>query len=499
MSDAPIKTSQSRVFLIEDGAGPGHLPDYLGLARAGSIDWAQGTITPVRRPSPTRYGEFDVIDRIRGQRDLPTMPIEALKTFALSQLLRVVRKGCAVDLHVNFGECEDPQSFDKGWQVKTILEGALPSNYSTGDLGALDNDTDAPIRETVPFTGLQIYDVKHLRGSVQAATEITDPVVDVVICDSVTCGACGIASDGCQIAFALTGVTTASPGLPSELLYTQNGGQTWAATNITTLPLGVAGTRMACVGTNLVVISHGDDSLHYAPIVDILAGVETWTEVTTGIEAAGSPNDIFSLDSEHTWLVGDGGYVYFTADPTLGVSVQSAGGVTTENLTRVHAMDEEHIVAVGANNAIIASANGGAAFSLITGPTPGNDLTAIWMRSAEEWFVGADDGELYFTINEGAAWTVKAFAGHGAGVVYDIQFSTRNVGYMAHATATPRGRIFRTTNGGYTWVLMPEDTSLVMPANDAITTLAACRDDANVVFGGGIADDDADGFLIKFS
>jgi len=49
---------------------------------------------------------------------------------------------------------------------------------------------------------------------------------------------------------------------------------------------------------------------------------------------------------------------------------------------------------------------------------------------------------------------LKGFPGSGSGVVYDICFASDAVGYLAHATTTPAGRILRTYDGGYSWNIL---------------------------------------------
>ncbi|KKM76233.1 hypothetical protein LCGC14_1382250, partial [marine sediment metagenome] len=376
---------------------------------------------------------------------------------------------------------------------------ARPTDYTTGELGALDADANAAIAEDVPFTGQDYYELKQLVAAALAEAEVTDPVIDVAICDAKTCGECGLPSDGCQVMFALTGVTTGSPGLPSELLYSQDGGATWAATSITTLALGEAASAMACVGTNLVVISNASDSLHYAPITDILTGTEVWTEVAVGFVAAGSPNAIFSLGRTKTWIVGDGGYVYFSDDITQGVVVQTDGAVTAQDLQSIHGASSERLAASGAANAFIVTSNGGTTWAAVVGPNVGVLLSVVSFRpdaSDDEIWIGDAGGQLWYSLNVGQTWVEKTFPGSGAGTIYDLVWSTHSVGYLSHSTIAPAGRILRTISGGQSWYVLPEAPGINMPANDQVSALAACEEDANLVLGGGIADDGTDGFLV---
>ena len=500
MGSRIAKTPNSRVFTIEDRAGPSHVPVYQSLARAQAVSWAQGDVTPIRVPDPNEYGKFIVIDEITGQQGLPTLGLQFRMTRDLSAMLKLVRKGCPLDVQVHVGACKNPQDFNKGWEIVRILEGARITTYGTDDMGALDSNENAVVNETLPLTGLDYYEIKQLTGQEVAPTQITQEVVGVAICDSRTCGECGISSDGCQRVFAVTKTHGGSPGLTAQLVYSQDQGATIGVTTVTTLGSNEDPSGLACVGTRLVVISQESESIHYEDIVDVLNGVAAFTEMSTGFVAAKGPNAIFSRNSAMTWLVGQGGYIYFSSDITASVTVQSAGTVTVQNLLAIHGADDLNLVAVGAANTVLVTSNGGSTWAAVTGPAPAVALNAVWMRSATEWLVGTAGGELYYTLDSGTTWTLKAFPNSGSGAVRAIFFSTPSIGYMAH-DYTPAGgltgRILRTIDGGHSWYVLPEAPGTSLPSNDKIGALAGCDEDPNLVFGGGLADNGTDGILVK--
>jgi len=487
-----VRTPFSRVFTIEDKAGPANAPVYQGQGRAMGPSWGFGDLTPIREPDPDRYGAFKVVGSIRGERDLPTLPLEVRYTYTLSEMLRIGRKGCPLDAQIHMGKCQDPRDFDGGWDKVLVFEGAYITNWAPGELGALEQGEDAVINESVDLTGEDMYEVKKLNLSELAAAAITREVIDVAICDSVQCGICGVPSDGCQVAFAITLQSIASPGLPAELFYTSDGGAIWASTNITTITAGNAPTALGCVGTRLAVLSNAENAIGYALISEILLGTETWVEVT----GYAGPNAIFSLGSTFTWIVADAGYIYFTSDITAAPTTQSAGAATVQNLTAIHGIDENNLVAVGASNAVVYTRDGGLNWSAVVGPAVGVALTGVWMRGENEWVVCTTGGRLYYTLDAGATWTEKAFPGSGTGTCRDVVFGTPSVGYLAHATATPAGRVLRTINGGFSWYVLPEGTGTI-PANDRINAIAACAENPNVFFAGGLADNATDGYLVK--
>lgn len=489
----------SRMWLIEMGANPNRVPAYQGQWAAGAASWSLGDNTLLYIPSKDRYGGFDVAGKIKGERGAPTLPVTARYLRDVqSVLLRIADNGCDHDLQLHMGQCQDPQDFNKGWDKILVLETASPTDWGTTDLGAMQPDNQEAVNEEVPFSGERFYEIVKIAISAQAATELVQEVVDVLICDMVTCGECGISSNGCDVALALTLTAGGSPGLAAEIIFTSDGGLTYGQTNVTTLAANEDPDAFACVGSNVVVISEDSESIHYAPLADLVNGTEVWTQVTTGFVAGNGPLAIYSGSSMHTWIVGENGYIYFTDDPTSQVVVQDAGVATADNLNSVHAFDIENVIAGGDNGALVLSRNGGETWDLIVTSADilAANINAVWMKDVDIWFVGTDAGQLFYTADAGINWVEITFPGSGAGVVRDIQFASDSVGYMAHDTVTPAGRLLRSVDGGHSWYVAPEDNTTI-PANDQINAIAPCEANVNIAWAGGLADDGTDGILVK--
>lgn len=495
LSSKFYRNDYSRVFLIPYRAGPANAPAYQGLWKAGALSWNQGDVTLVRVPSPTQYGAFDVVGKILGQPGNPELPIMARYTNQISELLKMAVAGCDHDLQVHIGECRNPQDFNGGWVKIVVLEAGHVTSYRTGELGALDPSERAVINEEVPFSGENAYEIKNIAFASKAGGQVTQEVVAITICDQASCGLCGLPSDGCQVIFAATKSTGASPGLFAEIIFSDDGGLTWDDATISSFTATEDPTSLHCVGTNLIVLSDSEASLHYAEITDILENGDAavWTEVATGFVSGGEPRKIYTASPSATWIVGKGGYIYFTTDPTNGVEVQDAGVATTQQLNAVHGLDDQTIVAVGNSNAVVFTQNGGETWDAITGPSVGVNLTSIVMINSLRWFVGTAAGTLYYTEDGGTTWTIKNFPGSGTGNVADVVFVTQTVGYMSHTTAGGAGRILRTIDGGFSWYVAPEGTSTI-PTNQAINDLAVCSD-PNIVWGGGLGSG-SDGIIV---
>lgn len=495
MVSQAFTNSYSRVWFQDGGPGPARSRDYHGNWKAGAVSWDKGDLTVIREPDPNSYNRFIRVGRFRGEPGDPQLPITARYTFQRSELMKAARADCDHALHIHMGACKDPQDFARGWEKVVILEGAAITSYGTDDLGAMSPDETAPVNEDVPFTGTDLYEVLRLNFSEQAASTVLREITSIYVCDSEQCGACGVSSDGCQIVLALEGGISASPGLPPRVIFTSNGGASWSTRTVTTLAANEAGSKIFCTGSYTVVLSGDDTSLHYIATADLLAGTGSWAEVATGFVATHDPLDAWSLGATENWIVGEAGYIYFTDDPTSGVTVNNAGVATTQDLNDVHFYDSLNGVAVGASNAVVYTTNGGTSWTSVTGPAVGVVLNAVWMLSPTQWLVGTAGGSLYYTLDSGTTWTEKSFPGSGSGQVRDIQFVTPSVGYMAHSTSAPAGRVLRTIDGGYSWYVMPESTGSI-PTNDYVKALAVC-DDPNIVFGGGLGDNAVDGFLVK--
>lgn len=495
-SNQLLQSGYSRVFIIENGASPTSPAQYEGLMRAAKATWDQGKVTTVFVPNASQYGRFDVAGKIAGEPGLPQIDIEALYTTDLSELLKLVAQECDHDLQLHFGVCRNPQDFNGGWDKIMVLEKARASNYSTTDLGAMQPSQAASVTETTKFEGQTLYEIKKLSFVERAQAQINDEVVAITFCDSPSCGSCGVPSDGCQAIFAVSKSSGASPGLLASVIFSVDGGKNWFNDPVDSLSAAQSPSDMICVGNNLIIVSSGAGAIEWADTSDVVAGVETWTQVTTGFVAAHGPACIFSLNEVNTIIGGLGGYIYQTVDPTSGATVVLDPGIATvENLNSISAADQDNVVIVGNNNAVVVTSDGGSVWTSITGPAVGVNLNSVWMQSLTEWWIGGADGNLYYTLNGGVTWARKIFPGSGSGSVTDIRFVTDSVGYLAHNTTTPKGRVLRTIDGGFSWYVLP-DSAGSMPINRGFNALAVCAD-VNKVFAGGLANNNVDGIIVE--
>lgn len=488
----PAVNSFSRVFLIEGGARPDHAPVYESCMAVGAVSRAYGDITRIECPDPNNYGKFVEIGTIRGSTERATTTLTGRYASDLrSDMLRLAEKGCKVDVHVHFGACKDPSNFTK-FDKAVVLADADITNLNLGELGTLGSDAQSQVDESIDISAESIVEILPIKYASRATDVLDVEVVDMVVFDTASCGDCEDESDGCQKIFGVTLTGgLGSPTATADCIYSIDGGTTWYANDVDSAGGSNSLDAIAGIGNYVVAIGNADGGLHYADSSDFDGSTTPdWTAVTTGIVAGGEPNDIWSVGTQ-AFVVGDAGYIYKVTDPTVGFTVLDAGVATSQNLNAVHALNDEFAVAVGDSGVVVKTENG-TTWTAMTSITATPNLNAVWIRNEREFWTGGADGKLYYTLDGGTTWTEKAFSGSGAGVIHDIAFAG-DVGFLAHATATPAGRILRSYDGGYQWVVTPESGTL--PANDRVTAIALCGDE-NKVFGGGLADDGSDGFVV---
>jgi hypothetical protein len=492
-SITPILTGNSRVFLIEGRARADHRPSYQSCMRMSGVSQGFGDIERHECPDPNEYGKFIEIARTRGATERPTTSLEGRYAMDLrSELMRLARKGCAIDVQLHFGRCTDP-SDSNVFQKAIVLEGAQITNFGTDDLGALQSGDNTVVNENAEISAEDMYEILPISYGVKAASIVDKEVLDVTLRDVASCGDCVLESDGCEKIYAITKTESGSPGSAADLIFSIDKGTTWYAADI--LPLGANDPdELDVVGSYVVIVSEATGALYHV-YRDELDGitVPVFYEVTDGFVLGGEPTCISAYGNQ-AFIGGAGGYIYTTDDPTVGVTEVDAGSATTDDLTAIHALSAEFAVAVGENGAVVYTETGTTWSPTDASPTVSH-LYAVWVKDEYEWYVGGADGKVYYTVNKGKSWVEKWFPGSGSGTVHAIAFSTPSVGWLSHETSAGKGRILRSYDGGYSWIVTPEGTA-TLPVNDKINALATCTADANFVVGVGLADDGVDGYVV---
>jgi hypothetical protein len=342
------------------------------------------------------------------------------------------------------------------------------------------------------------YPVGPLFLGEQAATNVGANVVDAVYAPPNDCIGCQI---GNERIYALTQPVGASPSVQAEIVYSVDGGSTWAEVNILGLGATVAPTAIDIVGEYLVVASRAAGAHYYARIDPDTGVPGTFATVTSGYVASAGPNDLYVVSPSEVYIVGNGGYIYRSTDITAGVTAVSAGTVTTQNLQRIHGAGET-LVAVGNLGTVLFSGDGAIWANATLNPTSAT-LFALSVRDDKTWWVGAGNGNLWYTATGGKTWTQVTVP--SATQINDIVFATDEVGYVAYDTTGPVGNLFCTVDGGNTWAAATTSTTparigSTWPTFDrvnriAVPVYAEAATAANFATLAGLAGDGSDGVI----
>ena len=483
------KSGQWRVFVQPDGSSPANPYLFVGCLSLGGFAEDLGTGEPIYCPSSEVAGAFDIVDTTSPPPALPTTDFTQHMNRQLQDFWWDLRKRkCEFNFKVKGSNCARPDDPDD-FESQIVVRRSKLTAFNTGAFNGLAEDAVIDLTGTLQLISFDRF-LPITFGEVADANVFAE-VVDGIYADKIQCGNCGEQSDGCQKAYALTKVEGASPALSSQIVYTNDGGNTWAYDDITSLATQ-AGTKMAQVGTRIVVISETDEAHHYKLQSAIDAGTAgSWTAVTGGYVATKGPQAIWSKSPSETYVAAEGGYVYFMANPASAVTVLTDGSVTTQNLNDIRGKGRT-IVAVGASNAVIVSYNGGATWSLVVGPAVGVVLNTVEVINDNIWFIGAANGKSYYTINGGTAW-VENTPDSAITNVNSIRFVDEIVGYMVVDLAASV-RLYRTADNGYSWHF---DGSYVGGVPDAANYnfVTPCPGNYNTVLIGGLATVGTDGIL----
>jgi hypothetical protein len=500
---APIKTPFSRIFVTRFGSSPSRVPQFLDFAIPLAPEQNFGEVTSIFAPDPSRYDSFVEVGETVGAEERPTIGMRMLYTFDKSLLLELAKRRCPFDVQIHFGQCKDPRNFNQGWEKILAFDAGRISTWNTDDLGAMTPGDNNPVNQEVDVSGSLMYEIMPLKVSEKAASSVVQEIIDIVVCDTAGCGGdCGEVSTGCDRVFALAAPAGSSPGMLASVIYTRDGYTTPGTSVITTLAIGEDPTGVACVGDYLVVAQPTSLALHYAAIADILNGDAVWAEVQGDIVSTKGPRAIDSYSPSDTLVVGAGGYIYkLEGSIEDGVTLKNAGGTTTEDLNSVYMFSTQEAVAVGDANAVVYSLDGGENWSSVTGPEVGADLLTVTMKTKSTWLVGTSTGKLWYTEDSGQNWTEKGFRSSGTGSVRKVAYASNQVAYMAHATTAggARGHLLRSIDGGNSWYRLPEGTSQTFPLVDRINSFALCEKEVNSLYAAGLADNAADGVILKLS
>lgn len=499
MTDISALTGiNQRVWYVEGGVNPANTPQLLSIGKFSS-DPSQkiGEATKIPAPDPNNFQRDIQVGTIPGSVDRATLAIGIRSTAQKSILMGWKNRRCRVDIYALSGRCGNPQDFTEGGEKWVYFPDGQISGHAYEGFGAFGLNESKETNETVDMTSEEYYEFLYMGQAQVGSTSTTRQITTVDVYRGTDCEDC---PDPCDRVIASMIGASATPGTQPVVLYSDDAGITWTSDTITTMFSNEVVSDGAVIGDNIVYVSNTSNSIHYTSIDKLYKNTNTWAETDSGFVAGKEPVAIWSADARHTWIVGDGGYIYFAKNYKTGVEVVDAGVASTQDLKAVHAYDSDNILVVGNTNTVIYSSDGGETWLTVTGPAVGVNLGACWMWDKDTWLVGegaGGTGKLWVTSNAGITWTTI-----GLPATYiqidKIVFVSEAEGYLSARTAG-QSYILRTITGGNEWVVLPQGKTAVAVDNTYLTDIAVCSKYANVAYAGGLADNGTAGIILKMT
>lgn len=486
----------TRVWYVEGGVHPTRTPVMLALGKF-STDPAQsiGDEKRITAPDPTNFERDIQVGTVRGSEDRATLSIGVRSTAQASTILGWKNKRCRVDIFALSGKCGNPQDFTEGGEKWLFFPDGRISNHGYENLSSFGLDENNPTNEKVDMTAQDYYEYLFMRQELIGAAYTTRQIYTVDVYRGNDCEDCPDPCDRVLCAMAGVGAT---PGTLPVILYSADGGESFASQIISTLFSNEGVADGEIIGGDIVYISYESDSIHWTNIEQLYLGSNTWTKTNSGFVVGKGPHAISSADARHSWIVGDGGYIYFVKNHRVAVEVQDAGVATIQNLNDVHALNTTYVLAVGNSNAVVYTQNGGVSWQSVAGPAVGVNLATCWMWDQTTWFVGegaGGTGKLWLTTNSGITWSQVGLPSSYARI-YKILFVSESEGYLLVNTGS-KGLVLRTITAGNEWVTLPQGKSGVAVNNSILTDADVCSKYSNIAFAAGTAVGGTAGIVLK--
>jgi len=452
-------TKQWGLWIQPDG--PNTTLRFLGCHTLDDLSEPGGGIKDIIRCFRADGTGWDIKGSTRNPPDIMTTTITTLIQQTADWLERVLEgANCPFPIYVNGKPCPPYDVFAGANRWYALEQAEIGARTLSGLSHREEDNISEQAFEITAWPSL-------LRGRAIAVDRLamatfTDNINDVTTCSIPTCaGDCGTAVSTCEVMVAGTDAVggTAAP----QVLRSADNGTTWAATaadpfNVTENIESIECFPVSSTESRILVAR---DTVSATPMHVEYSDDDgaNWTDVTvtgsTNAYAAVYEGAMFALDHSHIWLVitdeATGSEMWFSEDGGETWTEQTLAS-PTDYYYAVWFQDEDVGMVVGAADAVEITTNGGETWTAATATGGSGDLLTVTENAGGDiWWVGDDDGNIWYSNDFGTTWTQRAFPGDGAGAVYSIKMKTRTVGYMAHSPTDATGILYRTRNGGLTW------------------------------------------------
>lgn len=454
-----FKRSEGYAWIQPDGDLSSFL--YLNCAALEGFSQSEGDITLLYCKDEGRAGKFRVRDSVQGERG----PVTTQLQIPLGKTANYVfGLKCPFNLQARYTTCERPDS-PTGWEKILHFKNARVTQRSGDQLAIRTPGNEQEVVTTMALSAEDIYEINRVtvsRESIAAVDELNDVSFGK---DNRCAGNCGSAITSCEEGFAVASRTTTAV---AKVYHTTNGGGTWAPTATDPFSASEDISSVVFDGTRVIVARGTTDAGNPAEIAYSEDDGATWTLVNVGSVNAQYIKRLFWLSRPYLWATTFTGYVYFSDDAGLTWTAQESGSATVQPLYDINFANTRVGFAVGNANAVIKTIDGGNTWTAVTGPIAATLLNTVSVIDDDTVFIGADNGNVYYSNDGGTTWTTGALATAGVGKVKDVRFSNSSFGFLLKDSASPVDVIYRSIDGGKSW------QPLVTPTNVGLNRLSVC-------------------------
>ncbi len=448
--------------------GPNTKPLYQGCHQVGDVELPGGDLTRLFCPDPSAAGRYKVVGSYQGEPGVPTFSIDTPIGKTRDYLERWNCAGNILVNKVSQGRRDLFTNYDRSFAfVRAVRTGRTQSNLASRQ-PADENES----MQSLAFAFEEQIDCFTLTSTRQSIAALGDLTAIWFVNEERCAGEGGPAMGVGQIGMVVGKAPVGSVSASAMVYFTQDGGATWvvsasdpfaAVEDIT----AAGGFEVSRTARRYVVARGTADPGNPAEIAYTDDEGVTWTNVdlgsTDGLYVV-SEGGLFVLDPYNIWVVTSAGHIFYSDDGCASFVEQEDGTLTAHNLNAVGFASERVGYAVGGDNTILKTEDGGTSWVALSGPAgkAASAILSLAVVTKNRVFIGYVDGDLYYTEDGGATWAERAYGGSGVGEVVSLRFVNEMVGFLAHNTAAPVGQVYRTRDGGYTWELT------ALPTNEGI-------------------------------
>lgn len=459
-----------QVALYAQPGGPNTEPKFLGCHTIGSVTRPRGTNTLNHCPDPVNPGRYKVSSKTKAPPGLVTFTIES-KVYRVFDYLENLK--CPVPIIAQVTSCAPKNQF-WNWDRAFIFTNADSVQEGLNNLvsgGADDNE----VMQTFDMEADEMLRVVPLQVTRDLSIAEAVALNHIFACDQDICaGPCGAANEQCNTLYAVGDAVAGSATATGNVWKMSNGNWELTAAD----PFGedenvIGGGCFALDRNTTRLLVFRGSTVVGAPAEAAYSddGGTTWITVnigTTNGEYIINSGAIAVLSQNNIWVGSNLGRIYYSSDGGASWQVQENQGIHAAAWNWIHMMDDRTGFAGGVGDVIAITVDGGQVWSQVNATGNGGDITAGGVVDLLNFWVGTDDGEVFFTSDGGSTWSERNVVGSGEGRVDSIAFINNMIGYLAMRDDANKTTFLSTRNGGFSWEV------IVTPTNAGINSMIPC-------------------------